>query len=507
MLSADILKGFVTSCLVKDFDGALATPDCHMEWWDICCNIKNKFVAIAAPRGHAKSTAITLCYSLASVLFRERSYVLICSDTETQASLFLGQIRSLLQENETIISLFRIRKNEKGVVDFIKDSETDIIVAFEDGKKFRIMAKGSGQKLRGLLWDGKRPDLIICDDMENEELVLNKDRREAFRRWFFGALLPCRSSRGIVRVVGTILHMDSLLERLMPNPTNKRTIIEDLKIYSPDSVAGNWKAIKYRAHNPDFSQILWPAKHTKETLTQERENYIAQGMPDLYSQEFLNVPLDESRAHFKRSDFLAITDTDVKKNKNYYISADLAISEQERADYSAFVVGGVDEDGVLQIVNVIKDRMDGREIVNTLIALQRMYNPLAVGIEEMQVSKAIGPFLNEEMRRSNVYLNLVKMKPAKTDKVTRSYSIQARMRAGGVKFMKNADWYQDLEDEMCRFPKDKHDDQVDAMAYLGLMLDLFVEGATNKELAEEEQQEEMDQYLHDNGGASEITGY
>jgi type III secretory pathway component EscR len=59
---------------------------------------------------------------------------------------------------------------------------------------------------------------------------------------------------------------------------------------------------------------------------------------------------------------------------------------------------------------------------------------------------------------------------------------------------------------MCRFPRDKHDDQVDAMSYLGLMLNMFVEGPTNKEIEEALRDEEMESYMVDEG-LSEITGY
>ena len=82
-------------------------------------------------------------------------------------------------------------KDKEGKVAFLKDTETDIIVQFTDGHTFRIIAKGAEQKLRGLLWNGSRPDIIICDDMENDELVLNKDRREKMRRWFYSAFIVC----------------------------------------------------------------------------------------------------------------------------------------------------------------------------------------------------------------------------------------------------------------------------------------------------------------------------
>ncbi len=219
-LTKDVLKGFVGSILASKFDNAVKTPDFHEEMWELFTS-KYKYVAVAAPRGHAKTTGGTVCYGLATLLFRQRKFMLIVSDTESQASMFLGYFKEQLQENNALIELFGIKRDEKGQVRFIKETETDIVVQFEDGHKFRVMAKGAEQKLRGLIWNGSRPDIIICDDMENDELVMNKDRREKMRRWFYSALLPCLSSSGIIRVVGTILHMDSLLERLMHKPFDK----------------------------------------------------------------------------------------------------------------------------------------------------------------------------------------------------------------------------------------------------------------------------------------------
>lgn len=139
-LNADVIAGLVGSVLGSGFDGRSATPEFHKECWELCTS-NNKFIAIAAPRAHAKSTAITLGYGLSTLLFRERKFMLLVSDTESQASLFLGTFKQALQDNNELIDLFRIKRDEKGLVKFIKDSETDIIVACEDGHCFRIIAK------------------------------------------------------------------------------------------------------------------------------------------------------------------------------------------------------------------------------------------------------------------------------------------------------------------------------------------------------------------------------
>ena len=111
-LTADIIEGFASSCLVKFFDEASPFADFHREWWELCCS-NDKFVAVCAPRGHSKSTTISVVYTLAAMLFRERRYALIVADTETQASLFLGQIKQIINESEEIHQLFGLKLNEK----------------------------------------------------------------------------------------------------------------------------------------------------------------------------------------------------------------------------------------------------------------------------------------------------------------------------------------------------------------------------------------------------------
>ena len=508
MLTADTIAGFSGSLLQKNFDGAVETPAIHHEWWELCCS-KERYVAIAAPRRHAKTTAITMTYTLANLLFRERSYVIIVSDTVTQAVQFLGDIKRELSSNDQLRTLFKIRE-------FVKDADDDFICVCEDGYMFRVQAKGSEQKVRGLIWNGKRPDLIICDDLENDEIVMNKDRREKFRNWFYGALLPIISYRGIVRYVGTILHTDSMLERLMPKVYDKKTVNEPLRMYSTKKSA--WKAVKYRAHDPDFTEFLWEtmaisaAKQeglytAKQYFMYLRDSFIEQGLSEKYSQEYLNQPIDESHTFFKRTDFLPMVEADYEKPVHFYITGDLAISEAERADYTVFVVSAVDENRHIYIRDVIRSRMDGKEIVDTVLALERAWRPEVFGIEEMQVSKAIGPFLREEMIKNNVYPNLHQLKHQGKDKHSRAKSMQARVRAHSVRFDKSGEWYQTFEDECCTFPRARNDDQFDAFAYLGMLLDVVIESPTKEELEEEEYMYERETSSAFDDGRNQITGY
>lgn len=502
-VTASVVEGFVNACLARKFDNRLTTKDFHREWWDLCCS-PDRYVAIAAPRGHSKSTSVTHSYLLAMLLFRSAKFAVIVSDTETQACMFLGDVKNELLENEDIIHLFGIKK-------FSKLSESDIIVEMNDGYRFRVLAKGAEQKLRGVKWDGLRPDLVICDDLENDEIVMNQERREKFRRWFYGALMPILSDRGKMRVVGTILHLDSLLERFMPKEWAKTSLVYPLKTVGNNPKA-LWKAVRYRAHSKDFSHILWPEKFNRTRLEQIRKDYSDQGMPDVYSQEYLNYPLDESVAYFRRNDFTDVSQNEWQDIKDgfkpliYYVGSDLAISDKERADYSVFVVAGLDAEGTLYVVDVIRQRLDGRGIVETIFKIQNKYKPFMFAIEDEKITKAIGPFLREEMLEQNTYPYIETFRPS-VDKLTRARSIQGRMRMGKIKFLKNSDWFYAFEQELVNFPRDAHDDQVDAFAYIGLALDKVVKARTYEQELEDEWEEEYEESGWRDQGRNATTGY
>lgn len=506
-LTSDLIYGFSGSLLSARFDEPAPTPDCHREWWDLCCS-KHKRVAIAAPRGHAKSTAITKAFVLASLLFRDRSFCIIVSDTYKQAVQFLGELKREIEANDDLRHHFQIIGEPKDY--FLTDREDEVVVKCADGHMFRVLAMGSEQKVRGLIWNGKRPDLIIGDDMENDELVMNPERREKFRTWLFNALLPTMSARGIVRLVGTILHMDAALERLMPKDRDPNTSHSALKSIMIKPQYG-WMSVRYRAHDEDFGKVLWPIKWNKERLKEIQAMFISQGNPEGYYQEYLNRPIDPHNTYFKRGDFLEFDERDHDRDWSYaptYLSVDFAVSSLTKRDWSAFIVGSLDDTGQLFIRHIIRERMDSKEIVDTIVRLQERFkfNTLLVG--KGQLEKAIGPFLKDEIRRRDKFLHLEAI-PEVIDKRMRAQSIRGRMRSGGVKVNKKARWYPDFEQEMMEFDRGTHDDQVDAMSLFGMFLDQLQSSPTTREIGDMLFDEEIEKetMLDINSGRSLIGGY
>lgn len=478
MLTAKAIEGFTMSVLGARYDNPKPIPDHHREMWELCCS-DHPQVAIAAPRGSAKSTAITFAYVLASALFRDHQHILIISANEELASGFVNDIKIEIQENEVLQEHFGFRK-------FVKDSGPEIIVEMKDGYRFRILAKGAEQRMRGLKWERKRPSLVVPDDLEDEDLVLSEARRDKFRRWFYGAVKPILKDGGMIRMVGTIMHMDALLQRFMPSAKSPTTVNEPLKMYSTEERA--WKSVLYRAHSPDFEHLLWPEMYPESRLREIRQDFAEQGMLDVYGQEYLNNPIDQTTAYFRKGDFLPMKEGDHEVRKIFYAAGDLAITQNKRSAYTALPVAGMDANGVLHIVDMRRGRFDSLEISDEIFSIHKRWSIDTFRLESENIQKAIGPFLYDRMRRTGDYIN-IDAKPPTKDKEARAQTLRAMMRAGQVKFDKEADWYPDLEEELLHFPKWTSVDQVDALAWLALLVHEMVEAPTEEEYEEEEYDE------------------
>ncbi len=211
---------------------------------------------------------------------------------------------------------------------------------------------------------------------------------------------------------------------------------------------------------------------------------------------------------FRRGMFLEIPQIEKEQSFNYYITTDFATTDKQKSDYSVFLVAGINSEGLIYILHVIHGRFDTLEILEQLFALASRYNPEKVFVETGQQWGTLKPLIMNKMLSSEVFFNLEEL-PSITDKRSRSSSIQARMRAGAVKFDKEADWYPDFEEECLRFTGtgSSHDDQVDALSMLGLALLKFIDAPTQEEELEDQYQEDIEESGLYQIGRNEHTGY
>jgi predicted phage terminase large subunit-like protein len=486
VLTAKAVEGFVTTYLLAHYDRASPIKWFHRDWWTMAC-LPDPNVALGAPRGHSKSTSFNIGYSLAAAMLRTDPFQFKISRTRQISTEFLRAVKIELADNKLLRDDFGILP----IKEWPRDTEDDFIAQCEDGYQFRMVALGAEQPMRGWTWGTRRPTLVICDDLEDDEQVLSPDRREKMAKWFMNTLLPIGTVDTKFRVVGTILHAESLLKGLLESKT--------------------WTSKVYEACDAELSEasILWPELFPVKRLQNIRANYVEHGNLVGFNMEYRNIAIDTSSGFFQPTDFVETEWPDPYPRKTYYVGVDYAISTAERRDFTVMVVGGLDEEGFLTIADVRKGRWDGKQILDEMFAIQDTFQPEQWFVESGSIQKALGAALEMEQRKRNVYLPLNLMVPTK-DKMSRARSIQTRMRSKAVKFDHRATWFPDLESEMTQFPRGRHDDQVDAMAWLGLGLADMVTPLTDREFEFEQmraQKQARTQATMMFSGRSQITGY
>lgn len=498
-LNAKLIEAFAGTFLSPRYDNPVATPAFHRIGWGVYSSQEPQ-VVLAAPREHAKSTGFTFDYVLAEALFRQASYIIVIGSTEGNAAEQLSNIIEEIRNNDDLIAEF-------GIAELERDSHTDLIVRMDDGHRWRVLACGCEQKIRGKLWSGKRPDLMVGDDMEDDEQVENKERRKKFRRWFFRAAKQALGRGGRIRVHGTILHEDSLLANLMKNKT--------------------WKHLFYKAHASfdDFTQILWPQAWNEERLRARRQEFIEDGDAGGYSQEFLNDPQDNADAYLRKQDFLAMQPEDFQRPKIFGAAADFAVSKADLANRTSFTVGGKCSQNIIHVVDQRVGRWASVEYledgtmagwIEEMFSIQERWHPEFFWVEDGVIWKAVRTMVFNEMRKRDVWINIIEV-PSTKDKATRGRPLQRRMRAGGLRFNQHADWYAPMENEMLRFTGGSQavlDDQFDSASLLVSGFERHVDTVEDDDFIEDEEFELLQLAHRRRGGArdtgdgrSAVTGY
>jgi len=379
---------------------------------------------IAAPRGFAKSTVFSLVYPLWCLLYGKKKYIVLVSDTAYQAESFLDKIIWELETNELIHKYFG------NLVGKDKWTKGEILAA----NGVRIIAKGTGQKIRGIANFQHRPDLVICDDLENDEMVRTKEQREKISSWFHRALLNTLAPESQVIIVGTVLHFDSLLANLLEKE--------------------NWSTRKFKAIDEN-GRSVWRGKWPLSLLRKKKSEIgeIA------FMSEYQNEPYDEQTAIFKKS---WLQFYDIYPNQlDIYGGCDPAISTRDGADFFVFLTIGVDKEGRVYVLDYIRDHLTIDGQVRAIVQSYNRWQHKHISLETVAYQKALKQMLDLKSRQERLYLPVSGVVPDQ-DKIRRIQKITPLFENG---FIYLGPKQQELIDELLEFPLGKHDDLLDALCF------------------------------------------
>lgn len=399
-----------------------------------------KRTVCAAPRGHAKSTICSQIAVLCAVALRLDHNIILASSTLPQSIDLLTAIKNELQANETFCRDNGISMDKKDIMTW---NQEVIELRLTDGFLVRISAKSSGSSLRGTKFNNWRPSLILLDDIEDEENVSTPEQRNKLKSWLYSVIVPALDpKKWRIRFVGTVLHEDSLLNSCIKNP--------------------RWHPAVFKAHNKDFSHILWPERFTKEMLMDLKDDFKSEGKEHLYYMEYLNTVIPVGGAFFSVEKIKKVSF--IPEGAEFYSACDLAISVKDQADYTVIVTGAMFEDK-LYIADIKRGRWGSEEIIDAMLRTERQYHPTNFVIESGAIQKSITPFLEVEERKYHTYISKSFVQPVK-DKKSRARGLQGLVSRGYVYILETCDYIDELSHELEKFGSTNHDDIVDALSHL-----------------------------------------
>jgi len=421
-------------------------PDFHLSLYSLAMEDTPR-KCVVVPRGFGKSTTMTLVHTLHSILFHAQKFVVIISDSHHQAKLFLEAIGEELKHNEVLHEFFG---------DISTDQWSQESITTSTG--IRVVAKGSGQKLRGLKYGAYRPTLMLFDDCENDEHVLTPEQRLKLKRWFYAAALPALDTKGKCFIIGTILHEDSLLNHIYENDTTfvkrKYAAIEDGK-------------------------SLWEERRPIKELEKERASLLSQGLSDVWAQEYMCQAVNPDTAEFQPKEFSYydpkhlsssggrhfITINGAAQPLNITIAVDPSMGKSKTSDYSAIVVLGAAPDNHVYILDVCRKRLPPDKLIDELLVRAAYWQPLRVRIESNGFQWLLARELKDAQRKRNVQFMVEEYKST-TNKEVRIRSLVPPTRNGTLVFPEKGTPVgesNDLIDELAMFPRAKNDDASDAL--------------------------------------------
>ena len=157
------------------------------------------------PRGHAKSTHMDIFLPLWLMFQPKRliSFMVVVGKSEDAADRLLGDIQAELEYNQRIIADFGEQKPASGGW---QDGE------FKAACGVKFLACGRGQSPRGLRDREARPDYIVIDDLDDDELCRNDKRVHDLTDWVKEALFGSLDvGRGRFIMVGNLISKNSVL--------------------------------------------------------------------------------------------------------------------------------------------------------------------------------------------------------------------------------------------------------------------------------------------------------
>jgi len=440
-----------------------------------------KKIAIAAPRALGKTSTMLFGVASKHILFRTKKFIVYLSNSHDNAVLQTENLKHELIANDTVRKFFGpINAKSADVVDdrFSKKS-------WVTNGGTLIFPRGWKQQIRGILYHGHRPDLIVIDDFEDKDEIQNDEIRAKMKERFHSDVMKITSrfdNDYQFIYIDTLKHEDSLLQDLLDSD--------------------EWESIRLDVCDDDYNSNA-PEFMTTEEIKAEVASHRKNGTLDVFYREMRNLPISTEDAVFASENFryyremgsyleIAKSSNEVKVERRSKLNKEFKLSDihsnrirdyevlnmiivdpaktvkLQSADSAIMCIGVHKESQRIFIRDTLSDKLYPDQLFSAMFDMVRKWNARVLGVEVTGLEEFIvQPILNEmQFRNVTVMFEKLKARGKKEDRIA-----QVAPYYRNHYLYHNIETCSKLEGQLLSFPRSKLWDLMDCLAYFIPLVD------------------------------------
>lgn len=390
-------------------------------------------------------TTLEKLFLIWCLTFKKRLYPNVDAFDKENAERILFDIAFELTNNGRFRADFGVLFSKERSVNDIKQNRINNFVT-ENG--IRIEAHSTQESVRGRLHLNQRPDLLTLDDFETNKTKESEAYTKQVKDHITEAMAGLAPNGCILYCCNYLSEYGNVQWLIDRAKVDKNIRVRNIPVIIDGKPS--WES-KYALTDEE-------AKKTGKVSIEDKQRQLGSLV---FSYEMMNQPIDDSVAEFKKEYEQVFDESKLTHiNTNTYITIDTAISEKTSADFTGITINRVSIENKWY-VTCYKIKVNPKDLIDHLFYLQDTYKPTQFGIEKTTFTMGVKPFLEDEMRKRNRFLNIKELTHTTQSKETRIRALIPRWESKSIFFVGNCD---DLRQEMRTFPRGQHDDVIDSLA-------------------------------------------
>lgn len=369
-------------------------------------------------RGHAKSTHLDIMIPFWLWMNGEIDVMLLIGKNADDAKTLLSDLQAEFEANPQIIA------------DFGEQRQTG---SWEEGSfvtknEIAFFSLGRGQSPRGIRYRNKRPNIIVVDDIDDDEIAENQRRVKKVVKWLFGALYGAMDDNGCRMIFAN---------NLISNTGIISHVIKKIK-----SLKFKWARVNTINALDKKGNPTWWQKYTRQFFLDKQEV-----MGDyLFQTEYQNNPQVEGKI-FLNEQIQWAKIPNIKDFECIVGHWDVAYAGTETGDYNAVKIWGLKDKKFYHIKSFVRQcKMSAA--IRWMIEYEKTLPPsvkIHWRFESQFWNDAIKMTLNEVTEETKQELLLVQCERPVKNKFDRIVSMQPHYQNSRVYYNKAEEFNMDMQ--------------------------------------------------------------